>query len=210
MTPADTVCSSNEPRLSLPMRHRYAIQAKQGRAVFAIDVRLVDKDGEALSWDGHVAGELQVRGPWVNSGHVGSEVASPLHDAWFPTGDVAMIDADGFMQIRERSKDAIKPDDEWINSIEIESVACLHPGVASAACIAATHPEWNERPLLLIVKTPGSALERDELLDFLDGRVAKRWKPDEIVFVDALPSGATGKVLKTRLKEAAEDYHLAD
>jgi fatty-acyl-CoA synthase len=155
-----------------------------------------------------VSGDLQVRGPWVTSGYFGGDDASPLCNGWFPTGDVAKIDLDGFMQITDRSKDVIKSGGEWISSIDIENVACLHPGVASAVCIAARHPKWDERPLLLIVKKPHSALGTDELLEFFDGRVAKWWKPDAVVFVDSVPLGATGKVLKNQLRDQFRDYYL--
>lgn len=210
LAPADNACRLDGRRLALPMRRRYAIQAKQGRAVFGIDMRIVDRDGEALSWDAQVAGDLQVRGPWVNSGNSGSAVASERHDSWLPTGDVALIDADGLLQITDRSKTVIEPDDEGASPIEIEYMACLYPGVASALCIAAAHPKWGERSLLLIVKGSERALDRDELLEFLDGRLAKRWTPDQIVFVDSLPRAATGRMLDARLKEPAVEYQLAD
>ena len=208
LSPVGTVCSFKGHHLSLPAQQRYVVQAKQGRAVFGIDMRIVGPDGEELPWDAQAAGDLQVRGPWVTSGYFGSEDASPLCDGWFPTGDVAKIDADGFMQITDRSKDVIKSGGEWISSIDIENVACLHPDVASAVCIAARHPKWDERPLLLIVKKPESALGSDELLEFFDGRVAKWWKPDAVVFVDAVPLGATGKVLKNQLRDQFRDYYL--
>ena len=209
LSPVGTVCSFKGHHLSLPKQQRYAVQAKQGRAVFGIDMRIVGPDDEPLSWDGQVAGDLQVRGPWVSSGYFDSEDASPLCDGWFPTGDVAKIDRDGFMQITDRSKDVIKSGGEWISSIDIENVACLHPGVASAVCVAARHPKWDERPLLLIVKKPASAVESKELLEFFDGRVAKWWKPDAVVFVDAVPLGSTGKILKNRLRDQFRDYYLA-
>jgi 3-(methylthio)propionyl---CoA ligase len=208
LSPVGTVCSFKGHHLSLPTPQRYAVQVKQGRAVFGIDMRIVGPDGVELAWDAQVTGDLQVRGPWVTSGYFGSEDASPLSDGWFPTGDVAKIDPDGFMQITDRSKDVIKSGGEWISSIDIENVACLHPEVASAVCIAARHPKWDERPLLLIVKKPESGLESDELLEFFDGRVAKWWKPDAVVFVDTVPLGATGKVLKNQLRDQFRDYYL--
>jgi fatty-acyl-CoA synthase len=208
LSPVGTVCSFKAQHLTWPTQQRYALQAKQGRAVFGIDMRIVDVDGKELPWGTHEAGDLQVRGPWVASGYFGGEEASPLCDGWFPTGDVAKIDSDGFMQITDRSKDVIKSGGEWISSIDIENVACLHPQVASAVCIAARHPKWDERPLLLVVRKPEATLRCEELLDFFDGRVAKWWKPDAVVFIDAVPLGATGKVLKNRLRDQYRDYYL--
>ncbi|MBK6005226.1 hypothetical protein JJB11_03905 [Ramlibacter ginsenosidimutans] len=127
--------------------------------------------------------------------------ARPLVDGWFPTGDVATIDAGGFIQIMDRSKDVIKSGGEWIWSIDLEKIAVAHPGVAMAACIAARHPRWDERPLLVVVRKPGAQLTGDELLRFYEGKVAKWWIPDDVVFVDAIPLGATGKMLKHRLRE---------
>jgi fatty-acyl-CoA synthase len=176
--------------------------------VFGIDMKIVDAAGEELPWDGNAAGDLQVRGHWVASEYFGGDYASPLQDGWFPTGDVAKIDADGFMQIVDRSKDVIKSGGEWISSADIENVASLHPEVATAVCIAARHPKWDERPLLLIVKKPGSALEADDLLTFFDGRVAKWWKPDAVLFIDCVPIGATGKVLKNQLRDQYGGHYL--
>jgi fatty-acyl-CoA synthase len=208
LSPVGTVCAFKAHHLSLPADERYAVQAKQGRSVFGIDMKIVGPDGEELPWDGQAAGDLLVRGQWVVQQYFGSGDASHLRDGWFPTGDIAKIDADGFMQITDRSKDVIKSGGEWISSTDIENVACLHPEVTMAVCIAARHPKWDERPLLLIVKKPGSALAADELLSFFDGRVAKWWKPDAVVFVDTIPLGATGKVLKNVLRDQFGDYYL--
>ncbi|WP_321908455.1 MULTISPECIES: 3-(methylthio)propionyl-CoA ligase [unclassified Paraburkholderia] len=208
LSPVGTVCSFKAHQSALDEDERYALQAKQGRSVFGIDMKIVDAAGEELPWDGHAAGDLQVRGHWVASEYFGGDYASPLQDGWFPTGDVAKIDADGFMQIVDRSKDVIKSGGEWISSADIENVASLHPEVATAVCIAARHPKWDERPLLLIVRKPGSALEADDLLMFFDGRVAKWWKPDAVLFVDAVPIGATGKVLKNQLRDQYGGHYL--
>jgi 3-(methylthio)propionyl---CoA ligase len=207
LSPVGTVCSFKAHQGALPETERYALQAKQGRSVFGIDMKIVDAAGKDLPWDGIAAGDLLVRGHWVTREYFGGEYASPLHDGWFPTGDVAKIDTDGFMQIVDRSKDVIKSGGEWISSADIENVACLHPEVATAVCIAARHPKWDERPLLLIVKKPGSALEATDLLTFFDGRVAKWWKPDAVLFVDAVPIGATGKVLKNQLRDQYGHYY---
>jgi len=208
LSPVGTVCSLKAHQLTLPQADRYAVQAKQGRAVFGIDMKIAGPDGEELPWDGNATGDLLVRGPWVTRQYFGCDAESPLRDGWFPTGDVAKIDRDGFMQITDRSKDVIKSGGEWISSVEIENVAYLHPKVTAAVCIGARYSKWDERPLLVVVKKPDSALTQDELLAFFDGRVAKWWTPDAVVFVDSVPYGATGKVLKHRLREQFADYFL--
>ncbi|MGY6126684.1 3-(methylthio)propionyl-CoA ligase [Paraburkholderia strydomiana] len=208
LSPVGTVCSLKAHQLTLPQVDRYAVQAKQGRAVFGIDMKIAGPDGEELPWDGNATGDLLVRGPWVTRQYFGCDAESPLRDGWFPTGDVAKIDRDGFMQITDRSKDVIKSGGEWISSVEIENVAYLHPKVTAAVCIGARHSKWDERPLLVVVKKPDSALTQDELLAFFDGRVAKWWTPDAVVFVESVPYGATGKVLKHRLREQFADYFL--
>src|SRR5471032_2778248 len=209
LSPVGTVCSFKAHQMSLPTVERYALQAKQGRPVFGIDMKIVDLEGTDLPWDGTATGDLLVRGHWVTQAYFGHDGGSPLRDGWFPTGDVAKIDLDGFMQITDRSKDVIKSGGEWISSTDIENVAYLHPEVATAVCIAARHAKWDERPLLLIVKKPGSALAADELLTFFDGRVAKWWKPEAVVFVDSVPLGATGKVLKNQLRDQFGDYYVS-
>jgi fatty-acyl-CoA synthase len=171
-------------------------------------MKIVDPAGNELAWDGTATGELMVRGPWIMSEYLKGEGGSPLVDGWFPTGDVASIDADGFMQITDRSKDVIKSGGEWIGSIDLENIAMAHPKVAMAACIAAFHPKWDERPLLVVVKKPGMELSREELLAFFEGRIAKWWTPDDVVFVDAIPLGATGKMLKNRLREQFRGHKL--
>lgn len=209
LSPVGTVCSFKAHQVSLPVEERYALQAKQGRPVFGIDMKIVDLDGNALPWDGAATGDLLVRGHWVTREYFGGDDTPPLRDGWFPTGDVARIDPDGFMQITDRSKDVIKSGGEWISSTDIENVAYLHPEVATAVCIAARHPKWDERPLLLIVKKPGSALVAEELLSFFDNRVARWWKPDAVVFVESVPLGATGKILKNQLRDQFGDHYLS-
>jgi len=153
-----------------------------------------------------------VRGPWIVSQYLKNEGGDPLvymhGEGWFPTGDVATIDADGFMQITDRSKDVIKSGGEWIGSIDLENIAMAHPAVAMAACIAVQHPKWDERPLLVVVKKPGAQVTREELLAFYDGKIAKWWTPDDVVFVDTIPLGATGKMLKNRLREMFAEHRL--
>ena len=207
-SPVGTICSLKPGQEGLPSEERLAVQARQGRVVFGVDMKIVDDCGNELPHDGKAAGELLVCGPWIVSDYFKSHAASPLLDGWFPTGDVATIDAEGFMQITDRSKDLIKSGGEWIGSIELESVALAHPAVTIAACIAARHPKWDERPLLVAVKAPGAELTREQLLRHFEGKVAKWWIPDDVVFVDSIPLGATGKVQKNVLRERFKDYRL--
>jgi acyl-CoA synthetase (AMP-forming)/AMP-acid ligase II len=153
-------------------------------------------------------GDLMVKGPWVIAAYYKQEGESPLVDGWFPTGDVATIDADGFMQITDRSKDVIKSGGEWISSIDIENIAMAHPAVAMAACIGMRHPKWDERPIVCVVKKPGAELTREALIAFYEGKTAKWQIPDDVVFVEAIPLGGTGKMLKTRLREQLASYVL--
>ncbi len=208
MSPLGTACTLKPRQLALPAQERLAIQAKQGRAVFGVDLKIVGEDGQALAHDGQSAGELLVRGPWIIASYFKGEGGDPLVNGWFPTGDVATIDADGFMQITDRSKDVIKSGGEWIGSIDLENIAMAHPAVAMAACIAARHPKWDERPLLVVVKKPGAQLTREELIAFYEGRIAKWWTPDDVVFVDAIPLGATGKMQKNKLREQFREHCL--
>jgi fatty-acyl-CoA synthase len=189
---------------ALPESAREALQLKQGRAVFGVEMKIIDEQGVALAHDGRTSGELMVRGPWIASGYFRSD--SAVVHGWFPTGDVATIDADGFMQITDRSKDVIKSGGEWISSIDIENIAMGHPAVAMAACIAARHPKWDERPLLVVVKKPGAEVSRDALLQSFEGRIAKWWMPDDVIFVDSIPLGATGKMQKSVLRDAYQDH----
>jgi len=207
-SPLGTVCSLKPSHLALAPDQQLAVQAKQGRAVFGVDMKIVDDSGNELPQDGKTSGELLVRGPWIVSDYFKSPGASPLLDGWFPTGDVATIDPDGFMQITDRCKDLIKSGGEWIGSIELEGVAVAHPAVAMAACIGARHPKWDERPLLVVVKAPGAELTREQLLRHYEGKVAKWWIPDDVVFVDSIPLGATGKVQKNLLRERFKDHEL--
>ena len=208
ISPVGTVCSFKAAQLHLTKAAQEAVQAKQGRVVFGVDMKIVGDDGHELPWDGKASGELLVRGPWIVQDYFMGEGGSPLVDGWFPTGDVATIDADGFMQITDRAKDVIKSGGEWIGSIDIENIAMAHPAVAMAACIAAYHPKWDERPLLLVVPKPGMSLTREELLSYFNGKIAKWWTPDDVVFVDAIPLGATGKMLKHKLREMFREYRL--
>jgi len=208
LSPLGTVCTLKNKHLKLPPGEQMKIRMKQGRCIYGIDMKIVDSEGQALPHDGKAAGDLLVKGPWVIAGYYRPEGGSPLVDGWFPTGDVATIDPDGFMQITDRSKDVIKSGGEWISSIDVENIAMAHPAVAMAACIGVRHPKWDERPIVCVVKKPGAALTRDELLAFYEGKTAKWQIPDDVVFVDAIPLGATGKMLKTKLRDQLKDYAL--
>jgi acyl-CoA synthetase (AMP-forming)/AMP-acid ligase II len=194
--------------LTQPAPEQMKIRLKQGRAIFGVDMKIVGEDGAELAWDGKAYGDLYVKGPWVVREYFKGEGGNPLVDGWFPTGDVATIDADGYMQITDRSKDVIKSGGEWISSIDVENIAMAHPAVQMAACVGMRHPKWDERPIVAVVKKPGMEVSREELLKFYEGKIAKWQVPDDVVFVDAIPLGATGKMLKTRLREQLKDYRL--
>ncbi|MEY3474704.1 MAG: hypothetical protein RL087_1162, partial [Pseudomonadota bacterium] len=208
MSPLGTVCTLKGYQAELSAEQQMAVLVKQGRAVFGVEMKIVDPDGRELPWDGTSAGDLLVKGPWIISSYFKGEGGNPLVDGWFPTGDVANIDPDGFMQITDRSKDVIKSGGEWISSIDVENIAMAHPAVAMAACIGVRHPKWDERPLLVVVKKPGAELTREALLAFYEGKVAKWQVPDDVAFVDAIPLGATGKMQKMKLREQFRDHLL--
>ncbi len=208
MSPLGTLCTLKNKHLSMPESEQMKVRLKQGRAIYGVDMRIVGDDGQALPWDGSTFGDLQVRGPWVVREYFKGEGGDPLHEGWFPTGDVATIDSDGYMQITDRSKDVIKSGGEWISSIDIENIAMAHPAVAMAACVGMPHPKWDERPIVAVVKKPGTEVTREELLGFYEGKTAKWQIPDDVVFVEAIPLGATGKMLKTRLREQLKGYKL--
>ena len=209
MSPLGTLNNFKVKHFKFSEAERFAIQQKQGRAIFGVEMRIVGADGKDLPHDGKAFGDLLVRGPWIVREYFKSEGGSPLTpDGWFPTGDVATIDPDGFMQITDRSKDVIKSGGEWISSIDLENLAVAHPAVAEAAVIGIAHPKWDERPLLIVVKKAGADVTRDELLKFFEGKIAKWWMPDDVAFVEQLPHTATGKVLKTKLREDFSAYRL--
>ena len=195
----------------LPKEELDTIKLKQGRPVFGVDLRIVDDEGQVQPWDGESTGEVRVRGHWICSGYFRME-GDDSHDAdgYFGTGDVACMDPDSYMRITDRTKDVIKSGGEWISSIDLENAAVCHPAVAEAAVIGVPHPRWTERPLLIIVKAPGAELEKDEILAYLDGKVAKWWIPEDAVFVDEIPHTATGKISKKDLRVQFADYQSAD
>ncbi len=210
-SPLGSVSTLKNKHLKQPREQQLAIRVKQGRAICGVDMRIVGDDGNEQPWDGKTFGDLQVRGPWIIESYFKGEtplVADEHGHRWFPTGDVATIDADGYMQITDRSKDVIKSGGEWISSIDIENIAMAHPAIAMAACIGMPHPKWDECPIVAVVRKPGAEVTREELLAFYEGKTAKWQIPDDLVFVDAIPLGATGKMLKTRLRELLKDYKL--
>ena len=208
-SPLGSVATFKPAMFDLPLDKQLDIQAKQGRAVYGIEIRIVDDDGREVTRDGKTAGHLQVRGPWVARAYFKGEGGDILdQNGWFDTGDIANMDADGFIQITDRAKDVIKSGGEWISSIDLENLAVGHPDVAEAAVIGVPHPKWAERPLLIVVRAPGSAVTGPEILDYMRGRIAKWWLPDDVVFIDELPHTATGKLLKTKLREDFRDYRL--
>jgi len=208
MSPLGTACTLQAKHLQLPEEAQQAILEKQGHAIYGVDMKIVDDAGQELPWDGKTYGNLLVKGPWVIQSYFNGEGGDVLQDGWFPTGDVATIDADGYMQITDRSKDVIKSGGEWIGSIDLENIAMAHPAVLQAACIGVAHPKWDERPLLVVVKKPDATLTKEELILFYEGKIAKWWTPDDVTFVDALPIGATGKILKNKIREQFKDYKL--
>ena len=210
-SPLGTLCTLKNKHLQLPRAQQELLQQKQGRAICGVDLKIVGGDGKELPWDGKTYGDLLVRGPWILDSYFKGD--SPLIKdengvGWFPTGDVATIDADGFMQITDRSKDVIKSGGEWISSIDIENIAMAHPAVTMAACIGMPHPKWDERPIVAVSLKPGASVTREELLKFYEGKTAKWQIPDDVVFVEAIPLGATGKMLKTKLREQLQGYKL--
>lgn len=213
MSPLGTLCRLQNKHLALPHEAQRKLLEKQGHVVYGVDMKIVDDDGKEIAWDGKTYGNLLVRGPWVVKSYFRADGGDPLvYDeqgrGWFPTGDVATIDEDGYMQITDRSKDVIKSGGEWISSIDLENLAMAHPAVANAAVIGVAHPKWDERPLLVVVKKPGQEVDREQILSFYEGKIAKWWTPDDVQFVEAIPLGATGKILKTKLREAFKDYRL--
>ena len=211
LSPLGTVAKLKAKDLKKSPEEQQKTLQKQGRVIYGIDMKIIDGDGNELPHDGVAFGDLLVKGAWVIDNYYrGTE--SPLVDGWFPTGDVSTIDIDGNMQITDRSKDVIKSGGEWISSIDIENVASGHPAVAMAACISAFHPKWDERPMLVVVKKPdvqGSDESiKQDILKFFDGKIAKWWLPDDVVFIDQIPLTATGKMQKLKLREIYKDYKL--
>jgi 3-(methylthio)propionyl---CoA ligase len=209
LSPVGTYNAPKPAQADLPKQAAAEHMLKQGRVLPGLDMKIVGGDGGELPWDGAAFGDLMVRGPWVASAYFGDDAGSALDkDGWFATGDVATIDPDGFMEITDRSKDVIKSGGEWISSITLENIAVSHPSVAEAAVIAAVHPKWDERPLLLVVPVPGATVDPASVLALYDGKVAKWWLPDEVIVVSELPHTATGKLLKSSLRTQYREHYL--
>ncbi|TMH30379.1 MAG: long-chain-fatty-acid--CoA ligase [Betaproteobacteria bacterium] len=209
MSPVGTVNAPKGCHQGLSEEAKFQLALKQGRPLYGVEMKVVDGQGTELPRDGKSAGEVLVRGPWVLRRYYKDAGGNPLAtDGWLPTGDVGTIDKDGYLQITDRSKDVIKSGGEWISSIELENIAVGHPSVAEAAVIGIRHPKWDERPLLIVVKRSDADLSKDEMLKFYEGKVAKWWLPDDVVFVDELPHTATGKLSKLTLREQFKDYRL--
>ena len=208
MSPLGTVNTLKPGMLELPREEQYAVRMKQGRPLYGIEMKIVDDDGNELPRDGQATGLLKVRGPFICSEYYREDTPSDVHDddGWFSTGDVGSIDAEGYLQITDRSKDVIKSGGEWISSIDLENAAVGHPDIAEAAVIGVPHPRWGERPLLILVRKEGGDAGKQEILDWLKDRVAKWWVPDDVVYVDEIPHTATGKTQKTELRKRFRDY----
>jgi len=211
MSPLGTLSRLKAKHAGLGAAEQHHILEKQGKVIFGVDMAVIGDDGQALPWDGKTSGNLVVRGPWVIRSYF-QRPESPLVEvdgqSWFPTGDVAAIDADGYMQITDRSKDVIKSGGEWISSIDLENIAMAHPAVMEAAAIACAHPKWDERPLLVVVRRSGATLTREEMLAFFEGKIAKWQIPDDVAFVDEIPHTATGKMQKLKLREQFKGHKL--
>lgn len=213
MTPVGTVCNLKSTMRDLPHDEQFAVRAKQGLPVPGVEIRVVDDDGNEVAWDGESFGELQVRGPWVISGYYNDpRSADAFQDGWFRTGDVVTVDAEGYMQIVDRTKDLVKSGGEWISSVDLENAIMAHPEVMEAAVIAIGHPKWQERPLAVVVPTEDAAghLAREEVLGSIQDQFASWWLPDDVVFVDSIPKTSVGKFDKKVLRDQFDDYTLPD
>ncbi|MBI3666790.1 MAG: long-chain fatty acid--CoA ligase [Acidobacteria bacterium] len=210
-TPIGTVSVPKSYMDAWPEEQRFAVRARQGVTVAGVDIRAVDEQGQEIPWDGQTMGELQIRGPWICSGYYQDPRSEgSFSDGWFRTGDVVTIDAEGYIQIADRTKDLVKSGGEWISSVELESALMAHPKVLEAAVIAVHHPKWQERPLAAVAPKPEyrGKITKEEILEFLAARVAKWWLPDDVVFIDAVPKTSVGKFDKKALRERFKDYRL--
>jgi len=209
MSPVGTIGKLKGKDKARPWAEQLKLKSKQGRAPFTVELKITDDDGNELPRDGKAFGHLLVRGPAIAKAYLKGEGGEILDDeGWFDTGDVATLDPDGYMQITDRSKDVIKSGGEWISSIDLENLAVGHPEVAEAAVIGIVHPKWDERPLLIIVRKEGSSVSKDDILGYMDGKIAKWWMPDDVAFVKEIPHTATGKIQKMDLRETFKDYKL--
>jgi fatty-acyl-CoA synthase len=209
MSPLGSLCTIKPEYAHLDGDALLDIEQKQGHAPFGVEMKVTDDENVDRPWDGKTFGRLKVRGPAVASSYYGGAGADQFDDeGWFDTGDVAHIDPFGYMQITDRAKDVIKSGGEWISTIDLENLAVGHPDVAEAAVIGVVHPKWDERPLLVVVRKPGKEPSKEDLLGFMEGKIAKWWMPDDVAFVDEIPHTATGKIQKTTLREQFREYRL--
>jgi fatty-acyl-CoA synthase len=211
ITPIGTVTSLKSHLESLPDEQRFDLMARHGLPLAGVDLRIVDADGKELPWDGVTVGELQARGPWVTGGYYNDPRSrEAFMDGWLRTGDVATIDAEGYIQITDRTRDLVKSGGEWISSVDLENAIMAHPKVAEAAVVGVFHPKWQERPLACVAPLPEyrDRITKQEILDFLTPRVAKWWLPDDVVFIEAVPKTSVGKFNKRALREQFKDYKL--
>ncbi|HEX4860079.1 MAG TPA: long-chain-fatty-acid--CoA ligase, partial [Rhizomicrobium sp.] len=209
MSPLGTMGTLKPCNIELPYEQQLDYKCRQGHPPFGVEMKIVNDDDREQPRDGHAFGRLKVRGPSVAKAYFRGEGTGSFDgEGWFDTGDVATLDPDGYMTITDRAKDVIKSGGEWISTIEIENIAVGHPSVAEAAVIGVAHPNWDERPLLIIVLKPGKSATREEILAYLTGRIAKWWMPDDVAFVDEIPHTATGKIQKTALRERFGKYKL--
>lgn len=209
MNPLGSMATPKAGADELPYEQQLDFKTKQGRGIYGVRFKITDDDGKHLEWDGDASGHLMVKGPWVVDRYYRDEGGDILdEDGYFDTGDIANIDAEGFIQLTDRAKDVIKSGGEWISSIDLENAAVGHPDIAEAAVIGIYHPKWDERPLLIVVRREGADLNPEDILEFLRDKVAKWWLPDDVVFVEELPHTATGKLLKTELRAQFKDHQL--
>lgn len=187
--------------MALPLKQRYAIQTTAGRACFGVDMEIFDSEGQPVPHDGSSSGELKVRGPWITSSYFRRDDPETFADGWLATGDIAVIDSQGYMKVIDRKKDLIKSGGEWISSLDIENITSQHPAVNECCVIGVKHPKWDERPLLLIVPNQNTDIRKEEIYQFLEGKIAKWWMPDEVLLVDSLPHTGTGKLIKHELRD---------
>ena len=210
-TPIATVTTLKKDAGQLRESDRFDLMARHGMPVPGVDVRIVNAEGEEMPWDGTTMGELQVRGPWITSGYYNDPRSDQAFaNGWFRTGDVATVDAGGYIQIMDRTKDLVKSGGEWISSVDLENALMAHPKVAEAAVIGVFHPKWQERPLACVVVAEPfrGSVTKAEILDFLSTRITKWWLPDDVVFIDAVPKTSVGKFNKRALREQFKDYSL--
>ena len=211
MTEMSPLGTTNVPTLemeSMSKDEKYAIQLKQGKPIYGVELKVVDDAGNDLPHDGESQGHLLVRGPWILQKYFKADNDAVDKDGWFDTGDISVLDQDGYMTIKDRAKDVIKSGGEWISSIDLENAAFGHPEVAEACVVGIPHPKWDERPMLFIVTNTGEEIDKQSILNFLASKVAKWWLPDEIIFLKELPHGATGKLQKFELREEYTNYYM--